>query len=110
MRCERFSGSGSTRATTAPDRARGAGRQRLDDRETARWPAWCFGFDGTAGDEAVTPALRALHEEKAAIEARIGELRRVKAQLPLERYEDELETLLVELALKNREIRAAGGR
>ena len=57
----------------------------------------------------MTPALRALHEEKAGIEARIGELRRVKAQLPLERYEDELETLLVELALKNREIRAAGG-
>ena len=65
---------------------------------------------GAAGDEAVTPAMRALHEEKAAIEARIAELRSVKAQLPLERYEDELEALLVELALKNREIRAAVGR
>ena len=64
---------------------------------------------GLGGDEAVTPALRALHDEKAAIEARIAELRSVKAQLPLERYEDELEALLVELALKNREIRAAGG-
>ena len=64
---------------------------------------------GAAGDEAVTPAMRALHEEKAAIEARIAELRSVKAQLPLERYEDELEALLVELALKNREIRAGGG-
>ena len=64
---------------------------------------------GAAGDEAVTPAMRALHEEKAAIEARIAELRSVKAQLPLERYEDELEALLVELAIKNREIRAGGG-
>ncbi len=64
---------------------------------------------GAAGGEAVAPELRALYEEKAAIEARIAELRRVKAQLPVERYEDELEGLLVELALKNREIRAAGG-
>ena len=64
---------------------------------------------GAAGGEAVSPALRALYEEKAAIEARIADLRRVKAQLPIERYEDELEDLLVELALKNREIRAAGG-
>ena len=64
---------------------------------------------GAGGGEAASPALQALFAEKAAIEARIGELRRVKAQLPLERYEDELEELLVELALKNREIRAARG-
>ena len=64
---------------------------------------------GAAGETAVSPALQALHDEKAAIEARIAELRRVKAQLSVERYEDELEALLVELALKNREIRAAGG-
>lgn len=65
--------------------------------------------DAAAGDRAVTPELRALYDEKAAIEERIADLRRVKAQLPLERYEDELEDLLVELALKNREIRVAGG-
>ncbi len=53
-------------------------------------------------------ALSALYAEKAAIEARIEDLRRVKAQLSQERYEDELESLLVELALKNREIRATG--
>jgi len=64
---------------------------------------------GTAGGEAVSPELRALFQEKAAIEGRIADLRRVKPQLPLERYEDELEELLIELALKNREIRAAGG-
>ena len=88
------------------------GSREMDDLEgdgaLARM-VFLASMGGAAGDEAVTPALRALHEEKAAIEARIGELRRVKAQLPLERYEDELETLLVELALKNREIRAAGG-
>ena len=65
---------------------------------------------GDTGDEATTPELRALHEEKAAIESRIADLRRVKEQMSLERYEDELEALLIELAMKNREIRAAGGR
>ena len=53
------------------------------------------------------PILRALYEAKAEIEARIDALRAVKDQMPLERYEDQLEELLVELALKNREIRAA---
>ncbi len=64
---------------------------------------------GGAMAELVTtdPVLRALYEAKAEIEARIDALRAVKDQMPLERYEDQLEELLVELALKNREIRAA---
>ena len=61
----------------------------------------------TAKRAASDPALRALYEEKAEIEARIDALRAVKNQMPLERYEDQLEELLVELALKNREVRAA---
>ena len=64
---------------------------------------------GAAGGRELTPELRVLHGEKAAIEARITDLRRVKGRMSLERYENELEELLVELALKNREIRAAGG-
>ena len=64
---------------------------------------------GAAEGGEVSPELRALYGEKAEIEGRIADLRRVKAQIPPERYEDELEELLVELALKNREIRAAGG-
>ena len=63
---------------------------------------------GAGGGAEITPGLRALHGEKAEIEARIADLRRVKGQMSLERYENELEELLVELALKNREIRAAG--
>ena len=64
---------------------------------------------GGAMAELVTtnPVLRALFEAKAEIEARIDALRARKDQMPLERYEDQLEELLVELALKNREIRAA---
>lgn len=59
---------------------------------------------------ASSPALRALLEEKAQIEAGIEALRAAKAQMPLRQYEDELEALLVQLAFKNRAIRAAGGR
>ena len=63
---------------------------------------------GGGGGKEMAPELRALYDEKAEIEARIADLRRVKGQMSLERYENELEELLVELALKNREIRAAG--
>ena len=64
---------------------------------------------GGAMAELVTtdPVLRVLFEAKAEIEARIDALRTRKDQMPLEHYEDQLEELLVELALKNREIRAA---
>lgn len=64
---------------------------------------------GPRGRRAVTPALQALYDEKAAIEARIDELKNLKAQFSQQRYEDQLEGLLIQLALKNREIREAGG-
>lgn len=74
---------------------------------------WVAGEGGTSGSAAggsasVSLAVRTLYQEKAEIEARIEALRAAKAEMPLERYEDELEELLVELALKNRQIRAAG--
>ncbi len=94
------------------DNGDGEGSRELDDPAgdgaLAR-TVFLASAGGAAGEAAVSPELRALHEEKAAIEARIADLRRVKDQLPLERYENELEELLVELAFKNREIRAAGG-
>ncbi len=94
------------------DNGDGEGSRKPDDPEgdgaLARM-VFLTSIGGVRGDEAATPELRALHEEKAAIEARIAELRRVKAQMSQERYENELEELLVELALKNREIREAGG-
>ena len=94
------------------DNGDGEGSRELDDLEgdgaLAR-TVFLTSLGGAAGGEAVTPELRALHEEKAGIEARIADLRRVKGQMSQERYENELEDLLVELALKNREIRAARG-
>ena len=94
------------------DNGDGEGSRELDDLEgdgaLAR-TVFLTSLGGAAGAEAETPELRALYEEKAAIEARIADLRRVKGQMSQERYEDELEELLVELALKNREIRGARG-
>ena len=94
------------------DNGDGEGSRELDDLEgdgaLARM-VFLTSVGGAAAGEAATPELRALYEEKAAIEARIADLRRVKGQMSQERYEDELEELLVELALKNREIRAARG-
>lgn len=94
------------------DNGDGEGSRELDDPAgdgaLAR-TVFLTSAGNAAGGEAVSPELRALYHDKAAIEAQIAELRRVKDQLPLERYEDELEELLVELAIKNREIRGAGG-
>ena len=94
------------------DNGDGEGSRELDELEgdgaLAR-TVFLASVGGAAGGRKLTPELRSLHEAKAEIEARIADLRRVKGQMSLDRYENELEELLVELALKNREIRAEGG-
>lgn len=77
------------------------------DGQLARRAFLASGASGVPA-EAATPALRRLLQDKAEIEARIDSLRSVKPQMELREYEDRLEALLVELALKNREIRASG--
>jgi len=64
---------------------------------------------GVVPDSITDPELRRLYEEKAELERRVQELRALRGQMEESRYEQELESLLVELALKNREIRAKGG-
>lgn len=95
------------------DNGDGEGSREMDtaagDGALARTVFLVSADAGNANGQAAAPALRRLYEEKAAIEARIEVLRGVKEQMSRTRYEDELEELLVELALKNREIRAAGG-
>ena len=61
-------------------------------------------------DSITDPELIRLFEEKADLERRVLELRALRGQIEESRYEQELEDLLVELALKNREIREKGGR
>ena len=55
------------------------------------------------------PELRALLEQKADVEQRIEGLLALRDQIDQDRYENELEELLVELALTNREIEARTG-
>jgi hypothetical protein len=62
-----------------------------------------------AGGGAVNPALIPLLERRRGIEDRISELRALRETLPEAVYEQQLEALLVELALVSREIRALGG-
>ncbi len=53
--------------------------------------------------------LRALLLQKSDVERRIEELRALRDQIDPERYDNQLEELLVELALTNREIEARTG-
>jgi hypothetical protein len=55
------------------------------------------------------PVLAGLYAERVAIQKRIDDLRARKASLPADQYQAQLEGLLVELGLKNREIRQHGG-
>lgn len=55
------------------------------------------------------PVLARLYEERAEIQRKIEQLRAVRESMPQTQYEEELEALLVELALKNREIREREG-
>lgn len=64
----------------------------------------------TAVPDSVTdPELRRLYEERADIQTRIEALRLQRDQMESEEYDAQLEDLLVQLALKNREIQARGG-
>jgi hypothetical protein len=56
------------------------------------------------------PKLRALFEERRALERRVESLRLMKDSMPPERYTSELEKLLVELALKSRQIKELQGK
>ena len=60
-------------------------------------------------DSLADPELVRLYEERAELEGRVRELRALRGRMEETRYERELEALLIELALKNREIREKGG-
>lgn len=70
------------------------------------------GVSGTAAQTPDDPELARLYEERAEIQGRIDSVRATRDQLGEEEYLEALEPLLVELALKNREIRVReeGGR
>jgi len=67
------------------------------------------GVSGTAAQTPDDPELARLYEERQEIQGRIDELRAVRDAMTEDVYLDTMEPLLVELALKNREIRAREG-
>jgi hypothetical protein len=71
-------------------------------------------FLGTGGEpvtaaDAGDPELGKLREERGEIERRLAALRARKATLPEAQYDEQLEALLVELALKDEAIRRRSG-
>ena len=56
------------------------------------------------------PKLAALYKERFALEGRIDDLKKRKTSMSADAYDDALENLLVELAMKSKEIRAMEGR
>jgi hypothetical protein len=56
------------------------------------------------------PALRALHEERRALERRVESLKLMKDSMEPQRYASELEKVLTDLALKTRRIRELTGK
>jgi len=59
----------------------------------------------TAAAQAADPALRALLEQRDALERQVAELRLRKDSMDAVQYDDQLEKLLTDLALKTRAIR-----
>ena len=51
------------------------------------------------------PELQALYQERQELETRVDDLRRIRGGADADQYQAELETLMIELALKSREIR-----
>lgn len=67
------------------------------------------GVSGTAAQVPDDPELARLYEERNAIQAQIDEVRTVRESMTEDQYLDAVEPFLVELALKNREIRVREG-
>ena len=67
------------------------------------------GISATEEEVTQNPELVRLYEERSQIQARITELRVLRDAMQEEAYLAAMEDLLVELALKNREIRATEG-
>lgn len=82
----------------------------LEDGEAGALARSTFLGSRTAGpaegaSEVADPALRLLEEERRGIENRIEALKATKGSAPEDRYEAELERLLLDLAMKSEEIR-----
>jgi hypothetical protein len=97
--------NGDRQGTTQPDPSKGEGSlARVTFLGTGAVVA------GVTPPANASPELRALYEDRKKIEQRIEAWKVARDTIDARRYEDELEKMLVELALKNQEIRRVEGR
>jgi hypothetical protein len=85
----------------------GSDKPTADGREGRVAALLALGTTGTADPLPADPAVRALHEERRALERRVESLKLMKDSMDAQRYASDLEKLLTELALKSRQIRDA---
>jgi hypothetical protein len=95
--------NGDKTGTSAPEPAKG-------DGSIAQLMFLGSGAPITAAPANASPALRALYEQKRKIEQQLVELRAKKATMDPAAYDVQLESLLVELAKTDEEIRKMEGR
>jgi hypothetical protein len=93
------------------DNGDGKGVHKLGEEVTdgSLAAGFVFGPPAAAAEVTEDAVLARLYGERAALEERVSELRAIKDTLDPEIYDAQLEDLLLELALKNREVRTREG-
>ena len=99
----------ATEHAVLDDNGDGEGSNELEDAADGALARTMFlAADPTLAAARATddPELKAFFEQRAELEQRLEELRALRGQIDQDRYENDLEEVLVELALLNREIQA----
>ena len=89
---------------------KGKGEPAADTKQGRVAGLLTLGSLGGAAAVPEDPALRALHEERRALERRVESLRLMKDGMDPQRYARDLEEALTALALKSRQLREAGAK
>ncbi len=89
---------------------KGTGEPGADTKQGRVAGLLTLGSLGGSAPVSEDPALRALHEERRALERRVESLRLMKDGMDPQRYARDLEEALTALALKSRQLREAGAK
>ena len=93
--------NGDGEGTDEPDPLSGDNPDGL----VARTLFFTSGSQGQPGRTFNNPALEVLYQDRQELEARVDDLRRIRGGSDQRQYQEELEKIMIELALKSREIR-----
>ena len=88
----------------------GSAQPTADGKEGRMAALLSLGTAGQGDPLPSDPKLRAMYEERRALERRVESLRLMKDSMDPQKYAADLETIVTELALKTRQIREAEGR